>query len=165
MRSIAKMAVIAGALTIATSGTALAQPEAINITIAPKFAHQVEKLGEREVNDQIADLTSQLNRTLERHGALEGAVLDLIITDLKPNRPTMQQMVDRPGLDPIRSLSIGGAAIEGSVTTADGVKHDVKYDYYTPFIYDSLGMTTWADANRAYSRFATNLANGRYVRR
>ena len=165
MRSFAKMAVVAAALTVATSGTALAQPEAINITISPKFAHQVEKLGEREVDDQIADLTRELNRTLERRGALQGATLDLVITDLKPNRPTMQQMVDRPGLDPIRSLSVGGAAFEGTVTTADGVKHAVKYDYYSPTIYDSLGSATWADANRAYLRFATNLANGRFVTR
>ena len=165
MRSFAKLAVVAAALTLATSGTALAQPEAINITIAPDFTEQAQKLGQREIDEQIQDLTRQLNRTLTRQNALEGATLDIVITDLKPNRPTMQQLSDRPGLDAMRSLSIGGAAFEGSVTTADGVKHDVKYDYYSPTIQDSVGSAIWTDANRAYSRLASALAAGRYVKR
>ena len=165
MRSFAKLAIIAAALTLGTSATAVAQPQAINVTIAPKFAKDAEKLGQRDLQEQIADLTRTLDRTLTRENALEGAVLDLVITDLKPNRPTIQQMTDRPGLDPIRSLSIGGAAFEGTVTLADGTRHPVKYEYYTPTIRDSVGATVWTDAGRAYSRFASALADGRYVNR
>lgn len=165
MRSFAKLAVVAAAMTIATSGTALAQPQAINVTIAPAFTEKAQKLGEREVNDQIADLTRTLNRTLTRENALEGAVLDLVITDLVPNRPTMQQLTDRPGLDAMRSVSVGGAAFEGTITMADGTKQNVKYDYYTPTIQDAFGSTVWTDASRAYSRLAAALAAGRYVKR
>lgn len=166
MRSIAKLSVIAAAaMTLAASGTALAQPKAINVTLAPDFAEKAQKLGEREVEAQVADLTRTLERTLTRENALEGAVLDLVITDLTPNRPTMQQLTDRPGLDAMRSISIGGAAFEGTVTTADGTRHDVKYDYYSPTIQDAFGATVWTDAGRAYSRLANALASGRYVKR
>ena len=165
MRAFAKITLLATALSLAAGSAAFAQPQAINVSIAPKFASDAEKLGERDVNDQISDLTRQLNRTLTRENALEGAVLDLVITDLKPNRPTMQQLTDRPGLDAIRSLSIGGASIEGTVTFADGTKQDVKYNYYTPTLHDAVGSAVWTDANRAYTRFANNLANGRYISR
>ena len=43
-------------------------------------------------------------------GKGDGARIELTITDLKPNRPTMQQTAAKPGLDPLRSISIGGAA-------------------------------------------------------
>ena len=165
MRTLAKTTLIAAAMSFATAGVALADPAAINVTISPDFAEDAAKLGEKEVNDQVADLTRQVERTLTSRNALDGAVIDLVITDLQPNRPTMNQLSERPSLDPIRSLSIGGAAVEGSVTLSDGTKHDVKFKYYTPTIRDAVGASTWSDANRAYMRLSRNLADGRYVTR
>lgn len=165
MRNFAKTTLIAAALSALTAGAALAQPATINVTISPDFAEDAEKLGERDVTAQVADLTRQVERTLKNRNALEGAVIDLVITDLKPNRPTMEQLSDRPGLDPMRSLSIGGAAFEGKVTLADGSSQDVKFRYYSPNIRDSIGSSTWSDAYRAYTRLANNLAEGRYVSR
>jgi hypothetical protein len=77
----------------------------------------------------------------------------------------MQQMVDKPGLDPVRSISIGGAAIEGTVTTASGEVHPVKYDRYSTTLNDVRGYSTWQDASTAFDRLARNLAEGRYVTR
>lgn len=163
MRKFALIAPLAAAMLMA--GSALAQPSSVVVTVSPDFQKEVVKLGQRDVDQQVADLTNRVERTLSRHQALDGAVINLTITDLKPNRPTMQQLSDKPGLDMMRSISIGGAAIEGSITTASGEVQPVKYDYYSNSIQEVVGVSTWWDANRAYDRLARNLAEGRYVSR
>ena len=60
---------------------------------------------------------------------------------------------------------LGGAAIEGMITTASGEVHPVKYDYYSPSLADVRGYSTWQDARTTYDRLARNLAAGRYVSR
>ncbi|MGI4817457.1 MAG: hypothetical protein ACRYFE_02960 [Janthinobacterium lividum] len=165
MRIFAHTALIAGAATLVMAGSAWAQPEAVSVTIAPEFASDAQKLGQREVDQQVSDIIRTVERTLTRQDALDGAKIDLVIKDLKPNRPTIQQLSDRPGLDAMRSLSIGGASFEGTVTLADGTVQPVKYSYYSPTIRDAVGATTWHDASRAYDRLANNLANGRFVTR
>lgn len=160
---IAFLAPLAAALAV--SGAAAAQPSAVVVTVSPDFAKTAAELGERDVEQQVTDLTRTLERVLGDRHALDGARLELVITDLKPNRPTMQQLSDRPGLDAMRSLSIGGAAVEGTVTTASGDVQPVKFDYYTTTLADAQGSTTWTDAQRAYDRLARNLAEGRFVTR
>lgn len=150
---------------LALAGAAAAQPSAVVVTVSPDFAKTAEELGQRDVQQQVEDLTRKVERVLTDRQALDGARIELVITDLKPNRPTMQQISDKPGLDPIRSISIGGAAIEGRVTTASGEVHPVKYDYYSNTLADVRGYSTWQDANTAYDRLARNLASGRYVTR
>jgi hypothetical protein len=88
-----------------------------------------------------------------------------MLTDLRPNRPTFQQLADRPGLDGHLSRSTGGATIEGRITTADGRTLPVHYDWYSSSLADVRGMNTWSDADRAYRRLAVNIADGLYVRR
>ena len=163
MRRIAFLAPLAAALAV--SGAAAAQPSAVVVTVSPDFAQTARELGERDVQQQVSDLTRTVERVLTDRHALDGARVELVITDLKPNRPTMQQISDKPGLDPIRSISIGGAAIEGTVTTASGEVHPVKYDYYSTNLADVRGYSTWQDASTAYNRLARNLAEGRFVKR
>ena len=163
MRRFAFLAPLAATLAIA--GAAAAQPSAVIVTVSPDFAKTAEELGQRDVQQQVNDLTRTVERVLTQRHALDGARVELVITDLKPNRPTMQQISDKPGLDPIRSISIGGAAIEGTVTMANGQVQPVKYDYYSSTLADVRGYTTWQDASTAYDRLARNLAEGRYVRR
>jgi len=163
MRNFAFLAPMSAALALA--GAASAQPSAVVVTVSPDFAKTAEELGQRDVQQQVDDLTAKVTRVLTQRHALDGARIELTITDLKPNRPTMQQISDKPGLDPIRSISIGGAAIEGTVTTASGEVHPVKYDYYANTLAEVRGYTTWQDANTAYDRLARNLAEGRYVKR
>ncbi len=163
MRQIAFLAPLTAALALA--GAAFAQPSAVVVTVSPDFAKTARELGEREVQQQADDLTRVVERVLTARHALDGARIELTITDLKPNRPTMQQAVNQPGLDMMRSLSIGGAAIEGTVTTASGEVHQVKYDYYSTNLADVRGFSTWQDAGTAFDRLARNLAEGRYVTR
>jgi hypothetical protein len=144
---------------------AMADPASINVTVGPDVLEGADELGEREVQEQASRLADVVRRTLARRGALDGAEINLTLTDLKPNRPTIQQMADTPGLDGIRSISIGGAAITGHVTTSDGLIHPIAYDWYSTNISEVRGFGTWQDADRAYSRLADNLAEGRYKRR
>lgn len=163
MRNFAFLAPLTAALALA--GAAAAQPSAVVVTVSPDFAKTAAELGQRDVQQQVDDLTQKVERTLTERHALDGARIELTITDLKPNRPTMQQAALKPGLDMMRSLSIGGAAIEGTVTTASGEVQPVKFDYYSNSLADVRGYSTWQDASTAFDRLARNLADGRYVTR
>lgn len=163
MRKLAFFAPLAA--TLAVAGAALAQPTAVNITLGPDLERKAGELGQREVQEQVDRLADVVQRALANDADLHGATIDLVLTDLKPNRPTMEQLTQRPGLDGIRSVSIGGAAVEGRITMADGSVQPVRYDWYTNTIADVQGYTTWYDANRAYQRLARNLAAGRYETR
>jgi len=158
MRALAFMAPLGLALAMAAS----AQAQQVTVDIGPDLRRQADVLGEREVREQADRLAEVVSRALDRRGALDGARINLVLTDLRPNRPTFQQMVDRPGLDGMRSVSIGGAAIEGEIVTASGERIPVSYDWFSHSLADVHGFTTWQDADRAYARFAANLAAGRY---
>lgn len=164
MRKLAFLAPLGAVLAVA-AGPALADPASVSVTIGPDLQEKTRDLGERDVREQADRLAEVVRRALARSGDLDGARIDLVLTDLKPNRPTFEQMADRPGLDPHRSISIGGAAIEGRVTTADGQVLPVKYDWYSHNLADVRGYSTWQDADRAYERLASRLVDGRYVSR
>ncbi len=164
MRKLAFYAPLGAVLALAAT-PALAEPPTINVTLGSELQAKVDELGDRDVSEQATRLVGVVQSTLIRRGALDGATIDLVLTDLKPNRPTFQQLIDRPGLDGIRSVSIGGATIEGTITTADGQVQPVKYDWYSSNLADVRGFGTWQEADRAYRRLAVNLADGRYVTR
>ena len=161
MRHFAFLAPLTAAMTLA--GAAAAQPSAVVVTVSPDFAKTAAELGTRDVQQQADDLARTVERVLTEQQALDGARIELVITDLKPNRPTMQQAALKPGLDMMRSISLGGAAIEGTITTASGEVQPVKYDYYSTNLADVRGYSTWQDASTAFNRLARNLAEGRYV--
>ena len=164
MRKLAFLAPLGAVLAVA-AGPALADPASVSVTLGPDLQEKVAELGERDVRRQADRLAEVVRRTLARSGDLDGARIDLVLTDLKPNRPTFEQMAERPGLDPHRSVSIGGAAIEGRITTADGRVLPVKYDWFSQSLAEVRGFSTWQDADRAYERLASRLADGRYVSR
>ena len=153
------------AVTAALAGAALAEPASVNVTVVAQLQDKVEELGPREVREQSDRLVQLVTQAVAETPALNGARIDLVLTDLKPNRPTFQQISERPGLDPMRSISIGGAEIEGQITLADGTVQPVRYEWFSNTLADVRGFTTWQDADRAFRRFSSNLATGRYVNR
>ena len=163
MRKLAFLAPLGAVLAVA--GAAAADPASVTVTLGPDLQDKAEALGRRDVDQQADRLAEVVRRALNRDGGLDGARVELVLTDLRPNRPTFEQMAHQPGLDGHRSISIGGAAIEGSVTTADGEVLPVRYDWYSPTLAEVRGHTTWQDADRAYERLARNLVRGRYVSR
>lgn len=157
MRKLAFLAPLA--VTLAVAATAQAQP-VVNVTVGPDLTREIKKLGDRDVDQQISDLQAQVSKALEQ--AYPGATADLVLTDLKPNRPTFQQVRDTPGLDPIRSVSVGGAAVEGQIVTADGRTLPVRFSYFTPNITDVWGFATWQDAQRAFERLGSQIEQRRF---
>ncbi|WP_298746400.1 hypothetical protein [uncultured Brevundimonas sp.] len=164
MRKFAFLAPL-GALLAAAAGPAAADPAAINVTLGAELQDRADELGEREVRGQADRLAEVVGRALAGGGDLDGARIDLVLTDLRPNRPTMKQLARQPGLDALRSLSIGGASIEGRITTADGRMLPVRYGWYTNNLAEVRGFGVWHDADQAYRRLAVRLAEGRYVSR
>ncbi|MGV3580110.1 hypothetical protein [Brevundimonas sp.] len=162
MRSFAFIAPLALAATV-LAAPAMAQQ--VTVTVGGDLTEEVETLGQRDVDQQLARLQTVVERRLARDGALQGAQINLILTELKPNRPTWQQAADQPGLSMLDSISIGGAAIEGEVITAEGERLPVRYSRFSNSLAEVYGYTTWQDADRAYGRLADNLASGRLVSR
>ena len=111
MRKLAFLASLGAVLAVA-AGPAMADPASINVTLGSDLQQKAEDLGERDVREQADRLAEVVGRALARDAGLDGARIDLVLTDLKPNRPTMEQMAQRPGLDGHRSVSIGGAALD-----------------------------------------------------
>lgn len=161
MRSFAFIAPLALAAVLA----APAMAQQVTVTVGGDLTEEVEILGQRDVDQQLARLQTVVERRLARDGALEGAQINLVLTELKPNRPTWQQAADKPGLSILDSISIGGAAIEGEVVTAGGERLPVRYSRFSSSLAEVQGYTTWQDADRAYDRLADNLAEGRLVSR
>ena len=164
MRKLALFAPLAAVLAF-SAVPAQAEPALVTVSLGADLQEKADELGPREVQEQADRLAELVGRALARDGDLDGARVELVLTDLRPNRPTFQQMADRPGLDGHRSRSIGGATIEGQITTADGRTLPVQYDWYSTSLADVRGINTWADADRAYRRLAINIADGRYVTR
>lgn len=155
-------AVTALAAVVAMAGAAQAESPEVVVTLSPELAREADRnLGVREVEQRAVELVQVVRRQLERQGALEGSTVRLVLTDVKPNRPTFEQLRNRPGLSMHHSRSIGGAAIEGEVIDASGQSRRVAYDYFSPSIEWVIGGSTWQDANRAFDTFARRLADGR----
>lgn len=164
MRRLAFFAPLAAVLAF-SAAPAMADPALITVSLGPDLQEKADELGAREVQEQADRLAAVVGRALAREGDLDGARIELVLTDLQPNRPTFRQMADRPGLDGQLSRSIGGATIEGQITMADGRTLPVRYDWHSARLADVDGVSTWQDADRAYRRLAANLADGRYVKR
>ena len=163
MRNLAFLAPLA--VTLAIAGAAQAQSAEVTVSIGPDLQEKAADLGERDVQREADVLAETVRTALARAGALEGARVDLVLVDLKPNHPTFEQLASRPGLDGHRSVSIGGATIAGEVITADGQHLPVRYDWYSNTLADVHGFATWQDAERAFDRLAANLVAGRLVTR
>ncbi|MBA4803881.1 MAG: hypothetical protein H2038_04430 [Brevundimonas sp.] len=152
-------------LAVALAAAAQAQPAAVTVTLAPEFESAAEDLGRADVQAQMDRLAEVVTRALADDPDLAGARIELVLTDLRPNRPTTGQLRDRPGLDPVRSISTGGATIDGRIVTADGRELPVHYERYSDSLSDVYGVGVWHDAERAWRGLAANLEAGRYVQR
>ena len=144
-------------------------PQAIalgEISIGRALAAKADEYGERDLEQLVARMRGELERELARIGRLAdpeaaGAVLNVVIEDATPNRPTMRQQAAVTGsLDP-RSLFVGGAKVSATLLDAGGATVG-RFAYAwqtTPDIRQSEFATTWTDARRTLDRFAARLAD------
>lgn len=137
----------------------IASATEVAVTYSDDFAEELtDNYGEREGAELTEDIVDDLERAFARAGVTPAKV-DITIVNAKPNRPTFQQMRDEPGLDPFRSISIGGMKLTGTAYDADGnVLASQEYGWFENDIRDVIGSGVWTDANRASRRFAKKLA-------
>lgn len=137
----------------------LAGATTVNVSFSEDFAEKLtEDYGEREGEKLVEEITEDLTKQFEKQG-LEVARVDVTILDAKPNRPTLKQLGDRPGLDGFRSISVGGMSVEGMAYDAEGnTIGSTSYRWFETDIRDARGAGMWSDARRASDRFARRFA-------
>ena len=131
-----------------------------NVSYSQSYAEDAETYGARDIERLLEELTEEVTQRLEDDGLLSnaGATIELVLLDAKPNRPTIEQLGDNPGLS-YQSFSRGGANIQAIIRNQDGEEiSQFQYDWYTPNIEDSAYRGTWSDADRAFSRFSRQLS-------
>ena len=147
---------LAGLALIAAPASALT----VEAKVSPEFQSKLEDdYGVREAKILTDSLTSKVTAAFAREGVRADRVV-VTIEDAKPNRPTMQQLSDTPGLDPMRSVSIGGATITGTAFDASGTAiGTLEYDWYETDLSNVIAATTWSDARYTFDRFARRFAD------
>lgn len=158
---------LCGLAALALSTAAVAAPVTVApVSFSPEFQVSVdEDLGAREGEYLRRVVTRAVERALVREGAsLSGGAavsVDVVIVDADPNRPTLQQISNEPGLNQGMSVSIGGAELTAVLRGADGsVLTEVRHRRYNRNITDAnIGTSTWAEAHRSINQFAAKVAD------
>lgn len=155
-------ALVAGAasLFLASLGpaAAMAAPATVETQIGPDLAKLAgDTYGQRDIDALSAQLRREVERAVADAPDLQDARISLTLNDARPNRPTMKQLADKPGLS-YGSFGVGGAAIEARITRADGSTSELSYRWYETDIRQAAGRSTWQDAEWTISRFARLLA-------
>ncbi len=147
----------------AIAGLLMASP-ALALTVEAKVSTTFQKKLEDDIGvRESAVLTGMLSKKVERAFAAKGVKADRVVVtieDARPNRPTMEQVSSKPGLDPIRSISLGGARITGIAYDASGREIGTfDYNWYETDLNNVIAATTWTDARTSFDRFAHRFAD------
>lgn len=139
---------------------------------SPALAVTVEARVSTEFQEKLTDdigvregkiLTDMLSAKIEKTFAARGVKAERVVVtieDAKPNRPTMEQVSNKPGLDAMRSISIGGAHVTGIAYDASGQEiGKIDYDWYETDLSNVIAATTWSDARSSFDRFARRFAD------
>lgn len=145
----------------ASAGPVVVRPLTVEADLQKKFD---EDYGVREIQELQDALNRALTVELAGVGGTVGAEgpisIETVLVDAKPTRPTTAQGQKRPGLDMIRSVSLGGAELKARLVAADGrVLNEFSYDWYEYDISNAMGASTWSDARRAIRRYADRVAD------
>lgn len=145
---------LAGAAAFAFAAPAWAQTSPVSFS--PEFQAALEEdYGVREGEYLREAVIEAINTELARRGVSSAGSIEVTIIDAEPNRPTMQQLVDRPSLD-AGSISIGGAELRATLPSGEVVTHR----RYNHSLADIAGpATTWTEARRAIRQFAIKVAD------
>jgi hypothetical protein len=141
----------------------LAGAPAFAITVETRYSDAFQKklasdYGVREGERLSLWLREKVEATLKEKGVAADRVV-ITLEDARPNRPTMKQVSDKPGLDPILSFGLGGADLTGVAFDASGTEIGrVAYKWYETDISNAMNVTTWHDARWTFSRFANRMA-------
>jgi hypothetical protein len=154
---------IATHVASACAAILLAMPAAavtVEAKVSPEFQKKLaEDIGVRETRVLTDALTNKVRSIFVSRGINAERVV-VTIEDAKPNRPTFEQVSSKPGLDGMRSISLGGARITGVAYDAAGREiGTLDYDWYESDLSNTVGSTTWTDARTAFDRFSRRFAD------
>jgi hypothetical protein len=146
----------------AIAGLLMASP-AMALTVEAKVSTDFQKKLEDDIGvRETPVLTEILTSKIEKAFAAKGVKADRVVVtieDAKPNRPTWEQVSNKPGLDPMRSISIGGARVTGIAYDASGKEiGTIDYNWYETDLNNVIAATTWSDARTSFDRFANRFA-------
>lgn len=162
-----KLFALTAIAALAFAGSAAAAP----VTVAPvsfssEFQDSLDSdYGVREGEYLREAVVDSVGRALAHRGAsldqTGGLSVEVTIVRARPNRPTMQQLRYNPSIDPMRSVSIGGAELVAVIRGSDGgVVAEVRHSRFNHSLEDLVGPpTTWTEARRAINQFATKVAD------
>jgi hypothetical protein len=148
---------------VVLAGLMFAAGPAHAVTVEAKFSDAFQTkleddLGVRE-GERLAEIVGDKIAARFEKQATSAERVVITIEDATPNRPTMQQVSDTPGLDPIRSFGVGGAKLTGVAYDAAGQEVGTfEYKWYESDITRSMNLGTWHDARWAIDRFARRFA-------
>ena len=155
-----RIVTLAAIAALALAAPALAAEPEVTVTYGPKLEKKIAEHGARDVDRLAEDLRQSVLKEAARAPGLDGARIELVLEDAVPNRPTFQQMSDKPGLS-YESFGVGGASISGRVTLADGASRPISYRWYETDIRWAWPSGTWSDAEQTFDRFARSLARNK----
>jgi hypothetical protein len=158
------MRLILSSLAALAAGSAMAAPlstvGSVEVSISPELQKKAaDDLGVQDVDRLAAELRRHVTRELERTGVLAGGRMELVLTDVRPNRPTFRQLGNQPGLS-YESYGIGGATIDGQAISVTGEVTPIHFQWYESDIRQAWTKSTWSDANYAFHRFAYRYGRG-----
>jgi hypothetical protein len=162
LQALTVLVLLAG-LCAASAGRAAAVRIAPVTVGAALQASLHDRFGDAEGPVLQAEVADSLARALRAAGAtLDDAAplrIEVSIEDALPSHPTRHQVELNPSLDPIRSVSRGGARLRAVLRGADGKEIDhVDYDYYAMSIEQvSPSLDAWADARVTIQRFSAQV--------
>ncbi len=132
----------------------------VTVSLSEEVASETKMYDHRDTVHLQAVLHKKVVGQLTRNHLMqdEGATLELVITELKPNRPTMAQYRDKPGLH-FNSIALGGAKVSGKLVARDGtVIGTLDHVWEEVYIDNLVGVATWSDAWHSFDRLSKNLA-------
>ncbi len=132
----------------------------VDAKVSPEFQKKLDDdIGAREAATLAEAVTRKVTDVFTARGIQADRVV-VTIEDARPNRPTFQQASDKPGLDVMRSISIGGAKVSGVAFDASGKEIGrLDYNWYENDLSNVIGSATWTDARTTFARFANRFAD------
>jgi hypothetical protein len=155
-------------LTLALAGAAAAQTgPVVTVDAGAPLAAKLTIYGARDIEGLKSDLRDAVLRALasQHGGPCRPVRVALTLVDAAPNHPTFKQLSDNPGLDMLRSRSLGGADIAAKLQCADGRTASLHESYYETDIRMVRMAGVWGDADFAIDRTAQRIAHGDFDQR
>ncbi len=161
---------LAAAALFAAQGSGIAGADtarhvAVEVTFGTPLQSRLDgTYGSAEADVLRAAAVREVTAALERRAGTRVRTIDLsiavVIAAAEPSHPTRRQLADNPSLDALRSKSLGGAELTGTVRAADGrVVGTVSHRHFASNLETaSPAGDAWADAEVAIRQFATLVA-------